>query len=116
WALISKLAYAGAAVHVPLYGLAPQHTFTEAYAFLDAAYEELAGGADGAADLTIMGDSAGGGLALGFAQTLRDAGKPLPRGLTLIAPWLDVACRSPRIPEIEPHDPWLAKTGAVLAG
>lgn len=113
WTLISKLASAGATVHVPLYGLAPQHTFTEAYALLGAVYEGLT---DDAAQLTIMGDSAGGGLALGFTQTLRDAGKPLPRGLTLITPWLDIACRSPRIAEIEPHDPWLAKTGAVLAG
>lgn len=113
WALISKLADAGATVHVPLYGLAPQHTFTEAYAMLDELYSELA---DDAANLTVMGDSAGGGLALGFAQTLRDAGLPLPRALTLIAPWLDVACRNPEIDVIERVDPWLSKTGAIIAG
>ncbi len=113
WGLIGRLAAAGARVHVPMYGLAPQHTFTEAYALLDEVYDGLA---DDAARLTIMGDSAGGGLALGFAQTLRDGGKPLPRGLTLIAPWLDVACRNPVIETIEPHDPWLGKAGALVAG
>lgn len=113
WSLIGALARAGAAVHVPLYGLAPQHTFTEAYAMLDTLYTDLAATAEG---LTVMGDSAGGGLALGFAQTLRDTGRPLPRSLALIAPWLDIACRSPRIPEIEPTDPWLGRAGAVIAG
>lgn len=111
WALISKLADQGAVVHVPLYGLAPQHTFTEAYALLDAVYAGL-----DPAELVIMGDSAGGGLALGFTQTLRDAGLKLPRSLTLIAPWLDVACRNPEIDALEPLDPWLARPGARLAG
>lgn len=113
WSLIGALAGAGTTVHVPLYGLAPQHTFTEAYAMLEALYADLA--AD-AAELTVMGDSAGGGLALGFAQTLRDTGRPLPRALALITPWLDIACRSPRIAEIEPSDPWLGRAGAVVAG
>ncbi|WP_024794101.1 alpha/beta hydrolase fold domain-containing protein [Tomitella biformata] len=113
WALISKLADQGATVRVPLYGLAPQHTFTEAYELLDKVYDGLAADSD---ELVIMGDSAGGGLALGFAQTLRDAGRPLPRSLTLIAPWLDIACRNPEIDALEPLDPWLARPGAILAG
>ncbi|WP_200174704.1 alpha/beta hydrolase fold domain-containing protein [Tomitella cavernea] len=113
WTLVGMLARAGAAVHVPLYGLAPQHTFTEAYAMLDALYADLA---VDASELTIMGDSAGGGLALGFAQTLRDSARPLPRALTLIAPWLDIACRNPEIDAIEVYDPWLGKAGALVAG
>lgn len=111
WALISRLADEGAVVHVPLYGLAPQHTFTEAYTLLDAVYAGL-----GPAQLVVMGDSAGGGLALGFTQTLRDAGLKLPRSLTLIAPWLDIACRNPEIDALEPLDPWLARPGALMAG
>ena len=113
WALVSKLCDQGVTVHVPLYGLAPQHTFIEAYEMLDEVYADLAAGAD---ELIIMGDSAGGGLALGFTQTLRDTGRPLPRSLTLIAPWLDVACRNPGIDAVEPTDPWLARPGALLAG
>lgn len=111
WALVSRLCDQGATVHVPLYGLAPQHTFTEAYELLDRVYDGLA-----AEELVIMGDSAGGGLALGFAQTLRDTGRPPPRALTLIAPWLDIACRNPEIDALEPLDPWLARPGALLAG
>ncbi|QDQ96717.1 alpha/beta hydrolase fold domain-containing protein [Tomitella fengzijianii] len=113
WTLIGMLARAGATVHVPLYGLAPQHGFTEAYAMLDAVYADLA---DAAPALTVMGDSAGGGLTLGFAQTLRDSARPLPRALTLIAPWLDIACRNPEIDAIEAYDPWLGKAGALVAG
>src|SRR3712207_7795789 len=38
-------------------------------------------------------DSAGGGLALGLAQGLEEAGLPQPRRLVLIAPWLDLTLR-----------------------
>ena len=113
WALISRLAGAGAAVHVPLYGRAPQHTYREAYRLLDTVYADLAPRAD---RLTVMGDSAGGGLALGLVQTLRDTGRPLPRALTLIAPWVDITCSNPRIAAIAPHDPWLSTVGAKIAG
>lgn len=113
WALISRLADAGAAVHVPLYGRAPQHTYREAYRLLDAVYTDLTPHAD---RLTVMGDSAGGGLALGLAQVLRDTGRPLPRALTLIAPWVDVTCSNPLIAAIAPHDPWLSTVGATIAG
>lgn len=114
WALVSRLADAGARVHVPLYGLAPQHTAAAAYDLLERLYDDdLAAAAD---RLTVMGDSAGGGLALGLAQVLRDTGRPSPRALSLIAPWVDVACRNPRIAAIEPVDPWLSTVGAKIAG
>src|SRR5699024_1370950 len=113
WALISRLAGAGAAVHVPLYGRAPQHTYRETYRLLDAVYADLAPHAD---RLTVMGDSAGGGLALGLAQVLRDTGRQMPRALTLIAPWVDVTCSNPGIAAIAPHDPWLSTVGATIAG
>src|SRR3954464_11272626 len=60
WALISKLADAGVRVEVPLYGLAPQHTYREAYPFLTAVYRDLLAQVD-ASTVTVVGDSAGGG-------------------------------------------------------
>jgi acetyl esterase/lipase len=58
-----------------------------------------------------MGDSAGGGLAL--SATLGGGGHP-PRGITLIAPWLDLALRNPAIADVESRDPWLSRPGLRL--
>ena len=112
WALVSRLAAAGLRVEVPDYGLAPQHTFREAYPFVTEVYRELAA----SAPVTVMGDSAGGGLALGLAQTLLGSGLPQPRRLVLIAPWLDLTLTHPDIPAAESRDPWLSTVGLREAG
>lgn len=115
WALISRLADAGVRVEVPLYGLAPQHTYREAYPFVTEVYRELLAEVDASA-VTVAGDSAGGGLALGFAQTLAAAGLPQPRKLVLLSPWLDLTLSHPDLPALEPRDPWLNIDGTVEAG
>lgn len=43
----------------------------------------------------IIGDSAGGGLALATAFSLRDAGEPLPTAMVLSSPWLDITMARP---------------------
>ncbi|MGY2127420.1 alpha/beta hydrolase fold domain-containing protein [Blastococcus sp. SYSU DS0617] len=115
WALISELADAGVRVEVPLYGLAPQHTYREAYPFVTEVYRDLLAEVDASA-VTVAGDSAGGGLALGFAQTLADAGLPQPRKLVLLSPWLDLTLSHPDLPALERRDPWLNIDGTVEAG
>lgn len=115
WALISKLADAGVRVEVPLYGLAPQHTYREAYPFVTGVYRDLLAEVD-ASLVTIAGDSAGGGLALGFAQTLAAEGLPQPRRLVLLSPWLDLTLSHPDLPALEPIDPWLNIDGTIEAG
>ncbi|WP_245160255.1 alpha/beta hydrolase, partial [Blastococcus sp. CT_GayMR20] len=42
WALIGRLADAGVRVEVPLYGLAPQHTYRDANPFVHEVYRQLA--------------------------------------------------------------------------
>jgi acetyl esterase/lipase len=115
WALISKLADAGVRVEVPLYGLAPQHTYREAYPFVTEVYRDLLAQVD-ARSVTVAGDSAGGGLALGFAQTLAAEGLPQPRKLVLLSPWLDLTLSHPDLPALERRDPWLSILGTVEAG
>lgn len=114
WQLVSRMTDAGLRVEVPLYGLAPQHHFAEAYAMLTTLYAELL--ERPGTQVLLAGDSAGGGLALGFAQTLAAQGLRSPHGLTLLSPWLDISCTNPAIDALEPLDPWLAKPGAILAG
>lgn len=115
WALISRLADAGVRVEVPIYGLAPQHSYREAYPFVTAVYRDLLTDVDASA-ISIAGDSAGAGLALGLAQTLNEAGLPQPRRLVLVSPWLDLTLSNPELPALQPHDPWLNIVGTVEAG
>lgn len=112
WALIGALADAGVRVEVPHYGLAPQHTYRDAHPFLTEVYRQLLDETDA---VTIAGDSAGGGLALGLAQTLPAAGLPQPRRLVLLSPWLDLTLGHPDLPAVEARDPWLSSAGLRVA-
>jgi epsilon-lactone hydrolase len=115
WALIGRLADAGARVEVPLYGLAPRYSHREAYPFLHRVWAELA--ADVPPEAAVLaGDGAGGGLALRLAQELVAAGGDGPARLVLLSPWLDLTLDHPSIPEYEAQDPWLVAAGRRAAG
>ncbi|HET9859834.1 MAG TPA: alpha/beta fold hydrolase [Nocardioidaceae bacterium] len=106
WDLVSFLADAtGREVWVPRYGLAPAHGADDARAFLEAVHDRLR---DDRA-VHVLGDSAGGNLALLLAQA--HTGDRSIVGLTLIAPWLDLSISNPQIDAVEPHDPWLSRAG-----
>lgn len=120
WLLIGQLVRrTGATVVVPDYPLAPAASHREAHAFVQHTYagllEQYA-----PKDIVVMGDSAGGGLALGLAQDLRDQGLPMPARLILIAPWLDVTVSAPAIEALAPLDhmldaPSIRKAGLAYA-
>lgn len=106
WSLVAQLADAThREVHVARYPLAPAHDVTDARAHLAALHERLAP----QAPLHVLGDSAGGTLTLLLAQA--HAGDGTLAGLTLIAPWLDLAMENPAIPDVERRDPWLTRAG-----
>lgn len=117
WELVADLADAtGATVYVPSYGRAPHHTAEEAIPFLRAVVEHIeawsaAGPPPVPLRLQVAGDSAGGTLALLLAQELR--GDPRLRGLTLIAPALDLSLENPAIRTVDPTDPWLSREGLL---
>jgi acetyl esterase/lipase len=111
WALVGRLADAGVRVEVPLCGLAPQHSYRDAYPFVHEVYALLAAGAP-SEGIVLVGDSAGGGLALGLAQELIAHATP-PRRVVLLSPWLDLTLSHPDLDTVD--DPWLSKPGLLEA-
>lgn len=95
--------------------VAPDHGFREAYAFALAVYREATTAHD-PARVVLMGDSAGGGFALGLAQAAKKEALPPVARLVLLAPWLDLALENPEIAGVEASDPWLSRRGLVAAG
>jgi cation diffusion facilitator CzcD-associated flavoprotein CzcO/acetyl esterase/lipase len=119
--LTAALALRGLRVFVPNYRLAPEHPFPAAPNDVLAVYRALR--AQAPADrIVVAGDSAGGNLALGLMQTLRDAGEALPAAAALLSPALDLTGASPSITLNVGRDPMfdpqqlLHLTEAYLAG
>lgn len=113
WKLVCAIADATRRpVHVPRYGLAPQHHAEEAIDFLGRVISRAAH--DG--PTYLAGDSSGAGLALAATQATISAGGAPPLGLTLISPWLDIALANPAIPALAQRDPWLAVPGLRECG
>lgn len=116
WELMSKLVQASRCiVTAPNYPHAPEYYVHDVFALLLPLYHELAAGA-GSANITIMGDSSGGGISLSLAQQLRDAGVDQPGRLILLSPWLDASLSNPEIAEFDKIDPFLGVEGLQYGG
>jgi len=72
------------------YRLAPESPFPGALEDCLAAYHDLLAQGIAAEDITIAGDSAGGGLALSTLLALRDEGTPLPGNAMVLSPLADL--------------------------
>ncbi|MFU8826920.1 MAG: alpha/beta hydrolase fold domain-containing protein, partial [Brevefilum sp.] len=77
------------------YRLAPEDPFPAALEDALHVYRWLLSRVSGSSQITIAGDSAGGGLALSTLLALRDAGDPLPACAVCISPWVDLTLSSP---------------------
>ena len=107
WRFMDRLArQTGCTVVAPAYHLAPWADYARAYDDLTALYRTLLAEYPGRR-LILMGDSAGGGLALGFAEALAANGDPLPERLVLFSPWVDVSMDNPDIADYLPVEPML---------
>lgn len=73
------------------YRLAPEHPFPTALGDALAGYRFLLESGFAPGRIALAGESAGGGLALAVALTLRARGLPLPACLWLSSPWTDLA-------------------------
>lgn len=77
----------GRRVCIPRYRLAPEHPFPAARNDVIAVYRTLIGNGCG---IFIVGESAGGNLALGLVLGISDAGVSLPLAVALLSPWIDL--------------------------
>ncbi|MGD9106193.1 MAG: alpha/beta hydrolase [Desulfobacterales bacterium] len=80
----------GAKVLLPDYRLAPEHPFPSALEDATSAYRWLLDTGLTGGDISIAGESAGGGLSIATSISLRDAGEPSPASIVCISPWTDL--------------------------
>jgi phosphinothricin tripeptide acetyl hydrolase len=89
--MIATLAQAAdAVVLVPDYRLAPEAVFPAALNDAVAAYDWLQNRGWRADQITMAGDSAGGGLCVAALLDLKDRGDALPGAAICISPWTDM--------------------------
>jgi epsilon-lactone hydrolase len=93
-----------ARVVCPYYRLAPEHPFPAALDDAMRVYSWLLAQGTRPRELAIMGDSAGGGLALATLLRLRDEGLPLPAAAVALSPWTDLALTGASIAENAQRD------------
>lgn len=94
----------GARIVMPDYPLAPEHTWRDSFDTLVAdagRWAEEPGGS------ILVGDSAGGGLALAVAMGMRERGLTPATHLVMHAPWVDLTTSTPETAALDAYDPWL---------
>jgi len=116
WSFIEKLlGTTNATFVIPDYPLAPESSCTDTFSFLDTIYKNVIRNNPGK-EIVFMGDSAGGGLALGFAAKIKNENLKQPKHLILFSPWLDVSMTNPDMDNFEPGDKILNINGLKKAG
>ena len=109
WRFWDRLAVkTGLELVVPMYPLLPQHTGDEVFSAVRDLYLSLA---EEGREITLMGDSSGGGLATAVAAS----GVPAPERILLISPWVDVSLTNPDLREYD-NDPLCALYGLRTLG
>jgi acetyl esterase/lipase len=116
WSLIKELvSKTGSTIIVPDYPLAPEAGCKEVYDFIEGLFTRLVTDYP-AKRIVLMGDSAGGGLALGLTQTLRNQNKKQPDQIIIFSPWLDVTMCNPDLERLYKKDNLLSIAGLKSAG
>lgn len=86
------------------YRLAPEHPFPAGFQDAFAAYNFLLKNTQNSNKIILMGDSAGGGLALSLLLKIRDEKLPLPRCVVALSPVVDLTFQSKSIIENSESD------------
>ena len=96
------------------YRLAPEHPFPAALDDALAAYRWLLAGTADPRRTAVLGDSAGGGLALALLLKLRDDRLVLPAAAVALSPWTDLALTGASLSLSAKSDPMLNPADARL--
>jgi acetyl esterase/lipase len=94
------------------YRLAPEHPFPAAIEDGINAYKWLLEQGYNSSQIVLMGDSAGGGLAIGLALKIRDLVLPLPIAVVALSPWVDLLCEGETMLTNQKTDNMANKKGA----
>ncbi len=97
----------GARVVMPDYPLAPEHSWRDSH---DALVEDAQRWSTQPGGIVLAGDSAGGGLALAMALSMRERGLEPATHLLMHAPWVDLTTSTPETTAAAARDPWLSLT------
>ncbi len=112
WIFLERLIrMSGCRMMVPIYPKAPDHQVSEVLPSLLRLFTKQEG-----EQITLMGDSAGGGLALALAQSMDERIRSRLDHLILISPWLDIELTNPSIDFLQGQDPMLSKEELRLFG
>ncbi len=98
-------------VLAPVYGLAPLHKSIETFDAIRDLYQEIH---KSNKNITLMGDSAGGGFVLSFAQYLKTVDLPQPQHIIVFSPWVDISMSN--TPYDSENDPILGEIGLKEIG
>lgn len=113
-AITSRLARnLDAHVYAVDYRLAPEHPFPAALEDVLTVYQELLNAGEKPERIAIVGDSAGGGLALSTVFAARDMGLPAPAALYVMSPWVDLTLANSR--QASPRESMLSWPGLARA-
>lgn len=116
WRFIGQMTRkAGVVCVVPIYPLAPRATAKDVVPATAELLRMLLEDA-GSAKVTVVGNSAGAGLALAACQWLRDRGHRQPNLMVLISPAADASVSRPEQAAIAVRDPIQDIPGIVEAG
>ena len=105
---------AGTQAFIPDYRLAPEHPFPAAVVDIEACYRGLAG--NGLNKIAVVGDSAGGNLALVLLSVIRAQaykGRVNPVGAVAISPVTDLALTGESYTSRAEADPYFTKSQVV---
>ncbi len=95
-------------VFIPRYPLAPAHNADDVFLKLEALYTSYALERRRRC-IMLMGDSAGGNLALRLSQRFSRSPLLAPQAAVLLSPWLDLSMSNPEIMAVEKSDPVLGR-------
>lgn len=98
-------------VILPVYLLAPNHKSIECFDAIEVLYKDLL---TRHKNVTLMGDSAGGGFVLSFCQYLKSINLPQPDRIIAFSPWVDVSMDN--APYDSESDPILGEIGLKEIG